>query len=167
MTGSHCHAAVWQAVAREGQRTAVLPVREHCHSWCWLKRSRKCHGKPCSYCILPGKVKINQTSMHILDLHKTMANDLQKDDVENPAIWTITKPCKIIGDPLTLRTFLGEPQILTVPYFCLFGLASFIQDTVSFSSFVLFGSCNYLQMHEKLEGILREMLGEVRIRGIC
>ena len=28
MTGSHCHAAVWlwQAVAREGQRTAVLPV---------------------------------------------------------------------------------------------------------------------------------------------
>ena len=33
---------------------------------CWLKRSRKCHGKPCSYCILLGKVKINQTSMQIL-----------------------------------------------------------------------------------------------------
>ena len=24
--------------------------------------------------------------MHIMDLHKTMENDLQKDDAENPAI---------------------------------------------------------------------------------
>ena len=58
-------------------------LREHCHSWCWLKRSRKCHGKPCSYCILPGKVKKPDFNAYLVICTQPWQ---RKVDVENPAI---------------------------------------------------------------------------------
>ena len=131
-------------------------LREHCHSWCWLKRSRKCHGKPCSYCILPGKVKKPDFNAYLVICTQPWQRIYKQSMWKTLPYKWLHVPCKTIGDPLILRTFLGEPQILTAPYFVYLDLhpssnsivemkRGQFQYTVSFSSFVLFGSCNYLQ----------------------
>lgn len=152
-------------------------LREHCHSWCWLKRSRKCHGKPCSYSILPGKVKKPDFNAYLVICTQPWQRIYKQSMWKTLPYKWLHVPCKTIGDPLILRTFLGEPQILTAPYFVYLDLhpssnsivemkRGQFQYTVSFSSFVLFGSCNYLQCMKSWKEYCERCLVR-RESGIC